>query len=562
VKKPHHHRPNPAAVRLAGTLETAHGHYRAGRLADAETAYRAVLALEAAHAEALGQLGLILHTLGRHQEAADHLAAAVRANPRNAVTWSNRGMVLAALGRNDEALAAYDRALILAPREPSILANRGNALTALGRVPEALASYNKALSVAPDNVLALFNRGTALLGQQRYAEAIADFDRVVALKPDFALAFNNRGNARRRLGRLDLAAEDYRRTAQIAPGNPEVLSNLGTTLHGLNRHHDALAALEAAIASVPDHALAHYNAALVLLHLGDFRRGWQEYEWRWGTPFFAPQRRSFAAPQWRGEDIAGRAILLHAEQGFGDTIQFLRYVPLVAARRANVIIEVPRELTDLVSAMPGAHRVTVRGEAPPPHDLHCPLMSLPLAFATELASVPAQTPYLTAPAARIAHWRDRLDAARRPRIGLVWSGRPSHDNDANRSIPFGALGPLLADGRRSFVSLQSDIREADRDAIAPLPLIRLSHRFADFADTAAVIALLDAVVTVDTAVAHLAGALGKPVFVLLPWASDFRWLVDRADSPWYPTARLFRQPVPGDWASPIARVADEIGRLA
>jgi tetratricopeptide (TPR) repeat protein len=497
---------------------------------------------------------------GRDRDAADHLAASVKANPRNAAIWSNYGMVLAALGRHHEALAAYDRALVLAPREPSILANRGNALTALGRIALALASYDRALSIAPDHVNALYNRGNVWLAQRQFADAIVHYDRVLVLKPDLAPALNNRGNARRMLGRHDLAVEDYQRAAQLAPGDVEVLSNLGTALHSLDRHHDALAALDAAIVRAPNHALAHYNAALVLLHLGAFRRGWQEYEWRWSTPFFAPQRRSFATPQWRGEDIAGRTVLLHSEQGFGDTIQFLRYVPLAAGRGAHVIIEVPRELADLAGTIPGVHRMIVRGDPLPPFDLHCPLLSLPLAFATGLEGIPSQTPYLAAPPARVAQWRDRIDAVGRPRIGLVWSGRSSHPNDASRSIPFASLGPLFATGNRSFVSLQSEIREADRDAIAASRLIRLPHPFADFADTAAVIASLDAVVTVDTAVAHLAGALGRPVFILLPWASDFRWLLDRADSPWYPTARLFRQPTPGGWESAIARVAEEIDR--
>jgi tetratricopeptide (TPR) repeat protein len=547
---------------LAGALENADGHYRAGRLGEAEDAYRAVLALEAAHADALAQLGLILHARGRHQEAADQLAASVKANPRSAVTWSNYGMVLAALGRHDEALAAYERALILVPREPSILANRGNALTSLGRPTEALASYDKALSIAPDHVNAHYNRGNALLAQRRFTEAIADFDRVVALKPDFMPALNNRGNAKRLSGRHATALEDYQRAAHLAPGDPLVLANLGTALHSLNRHHEALAVLDAAIAASPDHALAHNNAALVLLHLGEFRRGWQEYEWRWETPFFAPQRRNFTAPLWRGEDIAGRTILLHAEQGFGDTIQFVRYLPLVAERGARVVVEVPRELADLVRTVAGEYQVSLRGEPPPRFDLHCPLMSLPLALATELADIPAaHRPYLAVPPDRIARWRDRIAETGRPRIGLAWSGRQGHDNDAHRSIPFAHLAPLFGAGERSFVCLQSEIRDSDRDAVGQSRLIRLSHPFGDFADTAAVIASLDAVVTVDTSVAHLAAALGRPVFLLLPWACDFRWLLERTDSPWYPTARLFRQPTPNDWASAIEAVAQAIGSL-
>jgi tetratricopeptide (TPR) repeat protein len=556
MKKSRFHKHDLAG--LAGAMEAANGHFRAGRMAEAESAYRAVLALEAAHADALAQLGLILHGRGLHQEAADHLAASVKANPRNAANWSNHGIVLAALGRHAEALANYERALILAPREPSILANRGNALTALGRFTEALANFARALAIAPDHINALYNRGNLLLGQRRLADAKADFDSVLRLRPDFAAALNNRGNVQRLLGDHAQALADYRRAAVLAPGEVEILGNLGTALHSLNRHHDALAVLDRAIALAPNHALAHYNAALVLLHLGGFRRGFAEYEWRWGTPFFAPQRRHFTAPLWRGEDVTGRTILLHAEQGFGDTIQFLRYAPRVAERGARVIVEVPCELVDLARSVSGVAEVIRRGDPVPLCDVQCPLMSLPLAFGTELTTVPAQIPYLAAPADRIALWRGRIPRDGRRGIGLVWSGRPSHDNDAARSIPFALLAPLLAARDRQFISLQPDVRESDRDAVAKSPLIALAHPFADFADTAAVIALLDAVVTVDTSVAHLAGALGKPVFILLPWASDFRWLLDRADTPWYPTARLLRQPVPGYWASVIAQAARDI----
>jgi tetratricopeptide (TPR) repeat protein len=544
---------------LAATLQTAVTHHQAGRLADAEHAYRTVLALSAAHADALGQFGLLLYQQGRCDEAAEQLAASVKANPRQPVTWSNYGMVLAALGRHTEALAAYDRALVLAPRQPSILANRGNALTSLGRRDEALASYDKALTIAPGHLNALYNRGNAQLAESRAPDAIMDFDRVLALKPDFPAALNNRANARRLLGHFDRAAEDYRRAAQLAPDDVEILSNLGTTLHSLNRHGEALAILEAAIARSPGHALAHYNAALVLLQLGEFRRGWQEYEWRWGTPFFAPQRRAFTAPPWGGENIADKTILLHAEQGFGDTLQFLRYVPLVAGRGARVIVEVPPELDELAHSLTGAAVVIRRGDDLPPFDVHCPLLSLPLVFATEVATIPAGTPYLAAPSHRVVGWREVLDAAGAPRFGLVWSGRPSHGNDAHRSIPFAALAPLLDAGR--FVSLQTEIRAVDREAVAARPnFVRLARPFADFADTAAVIAGLDAVVTVDTSVAHLAGALGKPVFLLLPWASDFRWLLERHDSPWYPSARLYRQPAPGDWTTAIARLGADLGR--
>ncbi len=269
--------------------------------------------------------------------------------------------------------------------------------------------------------------------------------------------------------------------------------------------------------------------------------------------------RDFAQPQWRGEDIAGKTILLHAEQGFGDTIQFVRYAPLVAAKGASVILEAPDSLMPLLDGFNGVTTMIAHGQALPPFDLHCPLMSLPLAFGTTLATIPENGPYLRAPAERLEKWRTRLGALSGKRVGLVWSGKPAHKNDRNRSIALSRLAPLLAVAGVNFVSLQQDYRDADRAELANYPqLVRLDRELADFADTAAAVAALDLVITVDTAVAHLAGAMGKPVWILLSHVLDWRWLLERSDSPWYPSARLYRQAAIGDWDGVIARLAQDL----
>jgi hypothetical protein len=273
--------------------------------------------------------------------------------------------------------------------------------------------------------------------------------------------------------------------------------------------------------------------------------------------------RNFKEPQWRGESLAGKTILLHAEQGFGDSIQFIRYLPMVVAAGATVVLEIPDDLRPLIGRVEGVAAIVRRGDPLPPFDLHCPLMSLPLAFGTRLDSIPAHVPYLHAPPLSLEKWRARLLPADVPRIGLVWSGKPTHKNDHNRSIPITRLAPVLRKPGFQFVSLQKDYRAADRAELKTYPaLIRLDDALSDFADTAAVVAALDLVIAVDTAVAHLAGAMGKPVWILLPAIGDWRWLRQREDSPWYPTARLVRQPRIGDWASVIARVASDLDAFA
>jgi hypothetical protein len=296
------------------------------------------------------------------------------------------------------------------------------------------------------------------------------------------------------------------------------------------------------------------------LLLGDFDRGWEELEWRWQTPACAPWRRDFVQPLWRGEEpLAGRTILLHAEQGFGDAIQLARYAPLVAAQGARVVLEVPAPLTALCSRIAGVAAVVTRGERLPDFDCHCPLLSLPLAFRTRPATIPATIPYLSADEDRVRAWRQRLPETRMRRVGIAWAGNSSFQGDRTRSIGLARLSPLLAAPGVTFFSLQKELRDGDCDILRGNPhVMHLGDAMEDFSDTAAIMACLDLVISSDTSVAHLAGAVGRPVWVLLQYVADWRWLLDRRDSPWYPTARLFRQPELDDWDSVIRQVRDEL----
>jgi len=427
------------------------------------------------------------------------------------------------------------------------------------RFDEALAAYDDGLRVAPDDVELRNGRGVALLELRRPAEARDDFIRVLANDPTCLDALGNLGNALLKLNRPDEALAAYDRALKIVPHNAQLLTNRAVALRRLDRPQEALMSAARALAEKPDFAQARFVASVARLTLGDFAAGWRGYEARWSVGALASQRRNFTAPQWRGaEPLTVKTILLHAEQGSGDTIQFVRYAPLVAARGATVVLEVQRELARLCASLPGIAQVIARGDELPSFDCHCPLLSLPLAFATNATNIPADVPYLAPPADAIAAWRARLPQ-RRPLIGLCWSGERVHDNDLNRSMALETLAPLFDVPDVQFVSLQRDVREADAPLLAGrTDVVSIGPQFADFADTAGAIAALDLVISVDTAVAHLAGAMAKPLFLLLPFAADFRWLRERSDSPWYPTARLFRQPRFGDWASAVEAVRQHL----
>jgi tetratricopeptide (TPR) repeat protein len=386
---------------------------------------------------------------------------------------------------------------------------------------------------------------------------------VLAADPCHFDALGNCGNALLKFNRPLEALASYDQALKIAPENAQLLTNRAVALRRLDRPHEALMSLNRALVSSPDFAQARFVQSIARLTLGDFVAGWREYETRWSVGFLAAQRRSFTVPLWLGkEPLDGKTILLHAEQGFGDTIQFVRYVPLLARRGAKVILEIQPELLRLLSTMPDVAAVIARGQRLPSFDYHCPLLSLPLAFATELATIPAETPYISAAGDEVAAWHMRLPQ-HRPLIGVAWSGDRLHDNDLNRSFRLETLLPLFDLPDVAFASLQHPVREEDISLLCATPnVFQAGDDFHDFADTSAVISQLDAVISVDTAVAHLAGAMGKPLFLLLPFAADFRWLRERRDSPWYPSARLFRQPNFGDWGGVIGALRQELTRAA
>jgi tetratricopeptide (TPR) repeat protein len=540
------------------------------RFDEALASYDRALALRPDHVEALCNRGNTLRQLKRFDEALASYDRALALRPDYAEALYNRGITLDELKRFDAALASYDRALAVRPDYAGALNNRGNTLRQLKRLDEALASYDRALAVQPDYAEALYNRGITLHEFERFDEALASYDHALALQPDHAEALNNRGNTLHELKRFDEALASYERALALRPDHVEALINRGVVLHELQRLDEALASYDRALAVRPDHAQAHFSKSVLQLVNGDFDAGWREYEWRWKTEGLEALKRDFAQPLWLGQTaLAGKTILLHSEQGFGDAIQFCRYAPLLAGRGARVLLEVPAPLKDLMASLAGVAQVIAAPEQVPCFDLHCPLLSLPLAFRTSLETIPAQTPYLFGAAAKTRAWRTRLGAPNKPRVGLVWAGDPrkqlpnAHRIDRMRSVEFDQLASILRIAGCEFYSLQKG-----EHALAQLRNSALRQRVVDcaddlhdFSDTAALIDNLDLVIAVDTSVAHLAGALGKPFWLLNRYSTCWRWLIGRDDSPWYPTARLFRQSAPGDWSGVISRVVAELEKL-
>ncbi len=518
-----------------------------GRHHDALESYARALEIVPHSAELLFVHAMTLADLGHLQQALAGFNDALAAWPDFADALYNSAVVLERLQRCDEAIARCDRLLAIDPRHAKAHANRGNALQGVGRDGEAVASYNAALELAPDSTEVRCNLARALRHLDRLDEALQAAEEALELDRDCAPAWFARGRALQGLHRNDDALASFERVLRMAPAHKQAHFQRGNVLTTLRQHAQADDAYAHAIALDPDYVWAHCLRAFLCLSTGDFRTGWEEYEWRWRDAQLSIHRRPFAQPQWRGgEPLAGKTILLHAEQGLGDTLQFCRYVPLVKARGATVILEVPSALKSLLATLPGFDRIVAFGDSLPPFDLHCPLLSLPLAFGTDLSTIPHHAPYLRADPAKVEAWRARLGPRTRPRIGLVWSGNPKHLNDRNRSIALASLLPLITDAFE-WVSLQKVVREDDAPVLAASRIVDPGDAIADFADTAALVETMDCVLSVDTSVAHLAGALGRPLWIMLPHTPDWRWQLERDDSPWYPGARLFRQTVPGDW---------------
>ncbi|MGD0540893.1 MAG: tetratricopeptide repeat protein, partial [Tepidisphaeraceae bacterium] len=554
------------ALDLNPNLADAHNNlanafYGKGQLDEAIAAYRQALKIRPDHPDALKNLGVVLDAKGDHDRAIEVYRQLLRFKPDDAEAHNDLGNHLARKGRLDEAIDSYRRAIELAPDFASAHSNLGQALCDRGNTQEAIAACQRAIGLNPDFAEAHNVLGLALTAARRFDEAGAELQRALQLKPGFIWGHNNLGAALYQAGRIDESLVEYRRALELDPDDPQILTNLGLGLWATGRQDEAIAAYRRAIRFKNEFSEAHYNLSVSLLLKGEFEDGWREYEYRLHGKDYASRPRICSQPQWNGEELHGRTILLDAEQGYGDVIQFIRYVPDVVSRGGRVILMGYVEQVRLLQCVPGIAQIFTRNP-PPPFDVYCPLASLPRALGTRLESIPANVPYLKADPAVAEAWGKKLGPRTdRLRVGLVWAGRPTHKRDRERSVSLSQLAPLAAAGGITFYSLQ--IGESASQATHPPPgmeLLDLTAELRDFAETAGLISHLDLVVTVDTSVAHLAGAMGKPVWVMLSFVPDWRWLLDRGDSPWYPSMRLFRQTTPGQWDDVVQRVAHEIGR--
>jgi tetratricopeptide (TPR) repeat protein len=542
---------------LQQDFDRALQHHRAGQLPQAEAAYRQILAKNPRHWGALNYLGVLATQVGKRDIAVDFFRQSIAINPNWAEAHYNLGNALCESGKQDEAIAAFRNAVALKPH-PHAYCNLGFALRDKGQTADAIMAYRQAIAIKPQFPEAYYNLGNALYDIGQMNDATVAFRQAIAFEPRYPEAFNNLGNVLRDKGQLDEAIEAYHRAIAIKPEYHEALSNLGQALRGKGQLEESIAACRRAIAIKPDFAEAHSNLASALLLQGDLTNGLKEYEWRWKVGHFTSPRRNFSQPQWDGSDLKNRTLLIHAEQGFGDTIQFIRYATMAAERGGHVVVECHPELKALLQMNARSWKIIGRDEPLPMFDVHCPMLSLPLMFGTTLQNIPLQVPTLCADSDGTSKWREKMSSfGHALKVGLVWAGNPAFRNDALRSPgQLSLYSPLSQVKNVRFFSLQKG--NAAQQTGNPPPymnLVDFSSELHHFTDTAAMIANLDLVISSDTAVAHLAGAMGKPVWVLLSYVPDWRWLRDREDCPWYPTMRLFRQSRPGDWHELLQRVA-------
>lgn len=514
---------------LTTLLQQVFEHHQKGRLTQARAGYEQILSEQPQHADALHLLGVVAIQTQNYSQAVQWIGQAIQANPKAPAFHANLGCALHELKQYEAALAAHDQAIALQPDFADAYTNRGNALRQLKQWQAALESYDKVLQLRPDHAQAHANRGVALRQLGQWQQALESYDTAIRLAPKEAGAYNRRGNVQKDLMQLEAALASY----------------------------------DQAIALDPNFANAYFNKSLLLLLMGDFAQAWPLYESRWTQPSLRAAKRDIAQPLWLGDaSIQGKTILLHAEQGLGDTIQFCRYAKWVQALHARVVMEVPAPLVPLLQDLEGVALLVAKGQALPAFDYHCPLMSLPLAFKTQMGTIPSASSYLSSDPQRVQQWSDKLGPKTQPRVGLVWCGSTVHDDDHTRSLTLAQLLAYLP-ADIDYVSLQKEVRHADQVVLQAHPDIRhLGDQLQDFADTAAVCALMDVVISVDTSVAHLSAALGQPTWILLSHVPDWRWLLAREDSPWYPSAKLYRQTQRRAWAEVLTQVrADLIRRF-
>jgi tetratricopeptide (TPR) repeat protein len=536
-----------------------------GALQPAEQLCRQVLQVEPQHPEAIYHLGMIAYQIGKAKVAEQYLGQAATLQPANPTYHCHLGMAYRAQGRFADAIACYEKALDLKPDYAEAHNNLGNAYRGQGRLPESIACYEQAVRFQPEFAGTHNNLSVAYQAAGRYEEAVRCGQEALRLQPGFVVAYINLGAALDALGKPEEALESYRQAIALQPRFAEAYYNMAAVLQAMAKPEEALACFDKALLLQPNYAPAHLARASGRLLTGNFKEGWPEYEWRRRIPQFAVPPLPTPQPAWDGSSLVDRRILVRAEQGTGDTMQFVRYAPLLKKLGGHVIVEAQTHLISLLRTCPGIDHLVGRGEPLPEFDVHTWLLSLPGLLGTDLSNLPADVPYLWADSVLVDSWRKELSAFAGYKVGILWQGNPGHRMDHLRSVPLTAFAPLAQVEGVHLFSLQKQYGTEQLAALGDrFRVTDLGGRFdaSSFADAAAAIMNLDLVVTVDTAVAHLAGALGAPAWVLLPISPDWRWLLQREDSPWYPTMRLFRQDRPRDWPSVIQRVAVEIRRRA
>lgn len=509
----------------------------------------------------LATLGIALRNLGRHEDARKVFDKAVQLKPDDAQLWFQLGDTLLAAGRTEEAILCFQHTLVLNSGHRDAAYNAGFVLSGLGRFEEALIHFTRSAELQPNHAPTLQMRAIALRNLKRFDEAIADNLRALDLDPTNPDICNNMGAILGALGRIEEALTWYERSLAINPSIARNITNRASALGDLGRFDEAMVTYQRAISVDPNFAEAPWNLALLQMLTGNFKAGWSGREARWRIPAMAAGYLDLRQPIWLGtESVTGKTVIVCEDEGLGDAIQFVRYVPLLAARGARVILIVEEPLCSILSGLKGVAQCLLKSPDTllPPYDYHVPIASLPLAFGTELDNIPAE-PYFPRPQPdRVQAWEDRLGPRETLRVGIVWSGNPRHWNDRNRSISLRALSRIL-DVDATFVSLQKDPQPEDVETLREkTEIVDLTADLTDFAETAALVSCLDLVIAVDTSVAHLAAALGRPTWILLPYVPDYRWLLDRDDSPWYPTVRLFRQTGTREYGSVIERVRTEL----
>jgi len=528
---------------------------------DAERFLKQAARIDPTLADPHYMLGQIARECGRLIEAVEHLETALALKADFEFAYRDLHELHLQAGQNDEARKVLLRAIMVNPEWAAFHCALADRYMADGRFEEAIEHYLAGMKIWPDNADIHFRLGTAYSRTNAYALAAESYERSLSISPGNVLAIGNLGNALTGLGKFDQAIEKFNQALSINPDIAEIYNNRGNTLEWQGRYAEAIESYAHAVSLDPECAAAHWNEALAHLRNGDLEKGWKKFEWRWKATVVQCRTRDFTQPYWQGqESLQGKTILLHLEQGYGDTIQFCRYAKLVAAQGATVIMESPPPLAPLLKTVEGVHRL-IYNEPLSHLDYHCSLMSLPRAFGTNLDTVPADVPYIHSTPERAAYWKGRLGDSRLPRVGLVWSGNPTHTNDHNRSLQLSQIVRIadIVSERAQFISLQKNMRPDDRRFLEERnDIVHLGDELNDFGDTAGLIANLDLLISVDTSVAHLAGAMGKPVWILLPYLPDWRWLRERQDSPWYPSARLFRQPAVNDWQGAISTLAVEL----